>query len=251
MEDLDIQLKFLGGFPINLYDEKNKIVCTFYPPKLKDMVDYGYVPFLQKAALLCTNFVKDQTTEEYTYTLHDSWRILLSNVDYVFQLQAALALFIKEVIMLNPDNMEITILDKEYKFTDKIITSEHCLFMAKLITMSLWMDDVEVQPKKEESEAVRKLRNKLQKYKEKLRKENKDSGESLDLSDLISIVISKNYGINFLNVWELTYYAFYSLFLRLQINEAYDIGVKSLLAGAKQEDVELKPWLCKLNKGGT
>lgn len=250
MEDLDIQLKLYAGLPIHLYDEQNKEICIFYPPKLKDMADYGYIPFLQKGALLCTNFLKEQDTETQQYTLHDSWRILLSNLDYVFQIQAALALFIKEIIMLNPDTMEITILNKEYAFTDKIISVNICTLLVKLITMSLWMDDVVVQ-QTEESEQVKKIRNKIQKYKEKLRKENKESGESLDLADLISIVISKNYGINFLNVWELSYYAFYSLFLRLQINESYDIGVKSLLAGAKQEDIELKPWLCKLNKGGT
>jgi hypothetical protein len=251
MEDLDIQLKLLAGIPIHLYDKDNKTVCIFYPPKLKDMVDYGYIPFLQKAALVCTNFIKEQSTEEHTYTLHNSWQILLSNVEYVFQFQTALALFIKEIVMINPENMEITIIDKDYKFTDKIITVEHCDFLAKLVAMSLWMDDIEIQTNKNESEAVQKLKSKLKRYKKILQKENKDSGESLDLADLISIVISKNFGINFLNVWELSYYAFYSLFLRLQINESYDIGVKSLLAGAKQEDVELKPWLCKLNKGGT
>lgn len=254
--DLDLRLKMQGGFPISIYDEKNKPVCKFYPPKLKEIVDYGFVTFLQKAALLSINILEQENTEDKKYDLRDSWRILLSDPSNLVQIQTAIAIFIKELVLVHPETLEITIIDfndkQEMNFTNRIISSDNCNYLVRLIAMSLCMKDKDLATStKQESESVRRIKEKLAKYKEKLRKLDKESDESLDLSDIIEIVISKNFGINFLNVWELTYFALYEMFMRMQVNEAYDIGVKSLLAGAKSEDVKLKPWLSKLDKGGT
>ena len=71
-------------------------------------------------------------------------------------------------------------------------------------------------------------------------------GEPLTLADLVSILISNGNGVNPFNVWDMHFYMFNNQFNRMKMLEEYDINIRSLLAGAKAEDIDLKHWMGKI-----
>ncbi len=70
-----------------------------------------------------------------------------------------------------------------------------------------------------------------------------DDEKDIDFYDILSAISSKSYGINELNVPDLTVYQVYRKFKRMEIIDQYDISIKSILAGAK--DVKLTHWSSK------
>lgn len=54
---------------------------------------------------------------------------------------------------------------------------------------------------------------------------------------------AKANGLNLFNIWNLNYYAFNDQLQRLRMIEDYDIGIKSLMAGADSKKVKLKYWI--------
>ena len=71
-------------------------------------------------------------------------------------------------------------------------------------------------------------------------------GEPLTLADLVSILSSNGNGVTPFNVWDLNFYMFNNQFNRMKMLEEYDINIRSLLAGAKSEDIQLKHWMSKI-----
>lgn len=91
--------------------------------------------------------------------------------------------------------------------------------------------------------AKKRLEERLKKKGIKLKKNNEDD---ITLIDLISVLSSCHNSLNLLNVWELNIFSFQDQFKRTQLIESYDIGIRQLLAGAKQEDVKLKHYIQKI-----
>jgi len=76
----------------------------------------------------------------------------------------------------------------------------------------------------------------------KQRQSTSDGGDSISFVGLISAYCAKNTsGINVLNVWDMTVYAFNIQINKLRIIEQYELDYHSLLAGSK--NVDLKHWL--------
>jgi len=71
-------------------------------------------------------------------------------------------------------------------------------------------------------------------------------GEPLTLADLISILTSNGNGVTAFNVWDMNFYMFNNQFNRMKMLDEYDINIRSLLAGAKSEDIQLKHWMSKI-----
>ena len=102
-------------------------------------------------------------------------------------------------------------------------------------------DVVENPSNSKAAEILRKRKEARKKLKEAKGAENE--GEPLTWGDLVSILCANGNGITLENVWGLSIYAFNKQFARMQMLEEYDIGIRSLLAGAKKEDIELKHWM--------
>jgi len=97
-------------------------------------------------------------------------------------------------------------------------------------------------------EKTRKLLERQKKARALLAKAKKgdDDGEPLTLSDLVSILASNGNGITPFNVWDMNFYWFNNQFNRMKMLDEYDINIRSLLAGAKSEDINLKHWMSKI-----
>ena len=97
-------------------------------------------------------------------------------------------------------------------------------------------------------EKTKQLLEKQKRARELLAKAKKQGdGEILTLADLVSILISNGNGITPFNVWDMNFYMFNNQFNRMKMLDEYNINVRSLLAGAKAEDINLKHWMSKVD----
>jgi len=76
-------------------------------------------------------------------------------------------------------------------------------------------------------------------------KEKSNQGNILSFDELIETICLMECGVTPFNVGDLTLSAFQDLIKHYQNKQAYEIGIRSLQAGAKKSDVKLKNWLEK------
>lgn len=79
-------------------------------------------------------------------------------------------------------------------------------------------------------------------------REKKSSDSNLNFIDLVASLAAKGNGLNAINVWDLTYYAFNDQFKRMQMIEQYDNARQSILAGADPKKVKMEYWLRPIEK---
>ena len=66
---------------------------------------------------------------------------------------------------------------------------------------------------------------------------------NLNMSDLIGSMTLNNCGVNIINVWDMTYYAFHDQLKRMGWRDQFNINQKAALAGAKLKKSQLKHWM--------
>jgi len=97
------------------------------------------------------------------------------------------------------------------------------------------------KPKTEKQKEIDKLRaEKRKKYAKWL------EDESEDISDLFSSILSIHPTIDTANIGSKSIYYLVDQFKRINKRDDYFIGIKSLLAGASEEDVKLIHWTKKI-----
>jgi len=139
----------------------------------------------------------------------------------------------------------------------QVIKNENLIFIDdKIINRNNWKkisDIVKLQNcfKKEEKynpadPRTAELLRKRDEARKKVAKAKGSDNDSLNFADLVSILSANGNGIDIFNVWDLTFYSFNNQFARMKMLEDYDISIRSLLAGAKSEDVDLKHWMSKI-----
>jgi hypothetical protein len=79
-------------------------------------------------------------------------------------------------------------------------------------------------------------------------REKKNSDSNLNFIDLVASLAAKGNGLNAINVWDLTYYAFNDQFKRMQMIEQYENARQSILAGADPKKVKIEYWLRPIEK---
>jgi hypothetical protein len=89
------------------------------------------------------------------------------------------------------------------------------------------------------------IKNKILKGQQLL---NKKMGLDVSFGDLVSVLAANGNNLNIINIWDLTMYQFNNQFARMQMIEDYDLNIRSLLAGAKKEDIQLKHYIRKIQE---
>lgn len=106
-------------------------------------------------------------------------------------------------------------------------------------------DEYKFNPADEETrkliEQMEKMRKRIEEIK---KKQNEENNEPVTIYEIISAVTAKSNNINKFNVWDLTLYALYDEYRRLQAIDDYDFGIRAIMAGA--ENVKLNHWSSKL-----
>ena len=109
-------------------------------------------------------------------------------------------------------------------------------------------NSIDIQIEEENTAADARAAQIMKKIKEGKKTVNKVKQSDLSFTDLVASLAAKGNGLNALNVWDLTYYAFNDQFKRMQWIEEYDNALRSLLAGAKKESVHLVHWIRSMDK---
>lgn len=154
-----------------------------------------------------------------------------------------ISFFFKEDVLFIEDGFFIIGDMKNRKYLNK----DNYPVFKKLIRVMNCIDSKDTITENPSNAKAAQILKKRKEAREKLKKakSNGDS-DSFTWAELVSILCANGNGVTLENVWGMSVYAFNNQFSRMQMIESYDIGIRSLLAGAKKEDVDLKHWMSKL-----
>lgn len=242
-------LKFQKGTPVFIED-----ICAVYPVTLGEIVDLGYDKFQQYLSILTTtkptHISGDQELNSLMKELTDFQFILfMTSVDVVMnqQLKDAFRFFTHEdiTITLEPPMIFIGPVEQQRAFTEALFYDFQQL-LRRMYFLEVEGEEIIIYP--DDSPAVRRLKEKMRENREKVRrakmkKNQNGKGSDMKLSDLIGSMTINDCGLNIINIWDITYYAFHDQLKRMGWRDQFNINQKAALAGAKINKSQLKHWM--------
>ena len=242
-------LKFQKGTPI-LFDD----ICAIYPVTLGTIVDEGYDNFQKYLSILTSNkpttkHDNDDELSQLMDSLTDFQYILLIaqlDPDINTLLKNAFRFFTHEevIFLLDPAQIVLGPIDEKH------IMNERSFYDFQQILRRMYFLEVEGEEiiiYEDDLPQTKQLKLKMRENREKVRrakaKQNSQNGSDLKMSDLIGSMTINNCGLNILNIWDITYYAFYDQLKRMGWRDQFNINQKAALAGAKINKSQLKHWM--------
>lgn len=247
----DYELKLLAGLPIEVEN-----IGELYPLKLIDMATIGETKYnrilscllFDPKDLISQNGIED-SEEINQLTTYD---ILMGNAikdeEYRKIVLEGLSLFFKESVELYYDNQySFLYLGKLEENNTKIIHRENYELVIEILKLQNCLKNLSSDDEFNANDSkAKEIIEKIKKSRKKINENKSGEQEKLDLMDLISVLSANGNGLNINNIWDLTMFQFNNQFNRMQMLEEYKINIRSLLAGAKSEDIELKHWMRKI-----
>lgn len=242
-------LKFLKGSPVFIED-----ICAVFPATLGQIVDEGYDEFQKYLSVLTA--VKPTTQHDADKELADlmekltdfQYVLLMSNLDpQIHQLmKRGFKFFTHEdaIFSLEPAQIIIGPLAEKHILTeDKFYDFQHLLRRMYFLEV----EGEEIIIYEDDDPRTKAIKLKMRENREKVRKAKakkaKQSGTDMQFSDLIASLPLNNCGLNILNIWDITYYAFHDQLKRMGWRDQFDINQRAALAGAKIQKSQLKHWM--------
>ena len=241
--------QFMAGIPTevpNINDEMFPILCRIYPLTLREIAQIGVKNFYSCLNIFTLN--KEDVDEYFREQGMDidvtpfQFLLNMSKADsqYLQMAKKAFKLFLHEEITMLETNEAIVLGD----INENRVINEEYFEAIKTIVEKQNVLDTESSSAKMDNPSDAKAAQIIKKLKEGRKAREKAKGNSnLEFSDLVASLAAKANGLNILNVWDLTYYAFNDQFKRMQMIESYDNTYKSLLAGADPKKVKLEHWI--------
>ena len=241
-------LKFMQGGPVFLDD-----VCAVYSLKLGEIVDVGYEKFQQYLSILTatkpTDLKGDEEFKKMFNELSDfQYLLLLSANDITINslLKEALFFFTRSdaTIMLAPPQILLGPVEEQH-----ILDESHFYDLQHLLRRMYFLENEgdEIVIYDDDPPATKRLKMQMRVNREKVRraKAAKAAQEKSDLkmSDLIGSITINDCGLNMVNVWDITYYAFHDQLKRMGWRDQFNINQQAALAGAKINKSQLKHWM--------
>jgi hypothetical protein len=229
MNNFDIDTCLLLGSPVNING------FNVHPLKLKEINKIKFSEYYVKLNYL---FIDTSSIQKMMNTTEDikPWDFVIKGcmLDENFKKMYLdiLKLFLKDDIKFNEYFLfhidEFRIIDEET--------------FCKIINIIKLQNFIEVEDKtKKESSAISEYKRKVEEMKKKYAKAIKKE-ENNTFLNIISSLCAKHPSINLLNVEELTIYQIINQFKRINMIDDYFISIKSLLAGASKDEVNVKAW---------
>ena len=241
-------LKFMKGGPVFLDD-----ICAVYSVKLGEIVDVGYEKFQQYLSILTatkpTDLKGDEEFKKMFNELSDfQYLLLLSANDITINslLKEALFFFTRSdaTIMLAPPQIFLGPVEEQH-----ILDESHFYDLQRLLRRMYFLENEgdEIVIYDDDLPATKRLKMQMRVNREKVRraKAAKAAQEKSDLkmSDLIGSITINDCGLNMVNVWDITYYAFHDQLKRMGWRDQFNINQQAALAGAKINKSQLKHWM--------
>ena len=242
-------LKFQKGSPVFVDD-----ICAVYPATLGEIIDLGYDKFQKYLSVLTatkpTNQHEDQELNQLMSELSDFQFILfMASIDVKMNqdLKDGFRFFTHEDITISLDPPAIYV----GPITDNRVFSEVLFYDFQQVLRRMYFLEVEgeeiiIYP--DDLPATKRLKQKMRENREKVRrakakKKSQGDGPDMKLSDLIGSMTINDCGLNILNIWDITYYAFHDQLKRMGWRDQFNINQKAALAGAKINKSQLKHWM--------
>lgn len=235
--NIDDELRLLKGSSFFI----NKIEIK--PLTISEIIELGYLQYHRYLKYFVEDigdYFKDIPDEFKELTSFDVF--INSNSDILNEFTDAIKFFFKEnnIKILGGDMQAIIFPDNRFINRDNWL--QYCEIINAQNCVNKNVDD-NYNPK---SSKAKEIAEKLRKAREKINKIKSKNNEQLDFSDLISCLATNGNNLNLLNIFNLTIYQFNDQFKRMQMLEEYNINIRSLLAGADKDKIDLKNWISKI-----
>ena len=237
---------FFLGYPAEF-----KKLCLVYPAKVKDVVGNPAFGIYSKLLTISQEEIEDEYVEA-GLDLKD----LLNPLEYVLNnafnnkafealAKTAFEFFIHEPVVFLYEQKQILIGDvtQVKKVTDIRLLGEDDYFdFQNLVRESLGGKPIE-PPNPLEHPKIKAMKAKAR-YRDKVKAKSKNA---LTLESSLASICCMNFGLNPLNIGELSYAAVPLLIGHYQEKEKYELDIDSLLAGADSKKVKPKYWIKNLD----
>ena len=242
-------LKFMKGSPIILDD-----ICAIHSVKLGEIVDIGYDKFQQYLSILTTekplpDAGTDQEMKELLEQITDfQYLLMLATMDLKINetIKSAFRFFTHENIIFSLDPPQIIIGQGDVQHN---LTEESFYDFQRILRRMYFLEieGEEIIIYDDDPLPTKRLKMQMRANREKVRRAKaakaRQEGSDLKFSDLIGSMTINDCGLNMVNIWDITYYAFHDQLKRMGWRDQFNINQKAALAGAKLKKSELKHWM--------
>ena len=241
-----INPSFFLGIPVEF-----KNLCKIYPPKIQEILKDNDYPVYKKLLLNSQEDIEDEWVEQ-KLPMED----MPTPLQYVFLLSSteprlkeivnkAFEFFIHEPVFLLPDQGKIIIGNiqetlKTIKSVEdlRIIDESNFFEFQNLLRQSIGEKEVEPynpneNPKIKYFKAKARLRDRVK----------AKSKDALNLGSTLAAICCMNFGLNPLNIGELSQAAIAVLIRYYQEKTKYDLDISALLAGASKNKIKPQNWI--------
>lgn len=241
-----INPNFFLGYPVNF-----KGLCNIYPPKIKEILNNNNY-YLYKKILFNTQEDLEDQYVELNIPLDDMptpfgylFTLIESNSKIEDLIKESFYFFIHEPITILKDQKLIIIgdLTKVLPTLDsidqlKILKEEDFFEFQNLLRASIGEKMAEPYNPNEHPK-VKYFKAKAR-YRDRVKAKN---GDGLNLGSTLASICCMNFGLNPLNIGELSQCAVSILIRYYQEKDKYEIDIQSLLAGADSKKIKPKNWI--------
>lgn len=241
-----INEKVFLKFPLNF---KNK--CKIYPPSINEVIKDDKFSLYRKLLTISQEEIEDEFNEKELdmNDLLTPFEYLLNNVYNHKEIQAiaceAFKFFIHEDVTFLCEHKKIVIgkleevISNISSIDDLIIIEEEEYFEFQNLLREALGEQKISPPDPNENPKIKKMKAKAR-YRDRIKAQ---SGVGLKLSSSLVSICCMNFGLNPLNIGELSYAAIHPLIRYYQEKEKYQLDIDSLLAGADSKKIKPKYWV--------
>jgi len=230
----DLSLKLLAGQPIDIG------IGKIHPLTLREIMNIGEITYNQYLSILLFNKTLlqqeelKQLSDFEVFSVYCFYNESFRNLSF-----KALELFFKETPLITKEG--VVFFDKQRVFNESAFNQ-----MRLVLKKQNYLKDESEKEFKPANDKARELQEKLKQIKSKIKEQNKNDG--LNLSDIISIVSAYLPNVNIFNVWDLTVYQLYELYIRLIMKDKYESEFAIYLQGEDPKKLDLKHWASKIEQ---
>lgn len=225
-------------------------ICKVYPPSINEIIDNQHFPLYRKLLTTSQEEIEDLYTEKniegrvptpLEYLLSASYQE--KKIEAI--LKGAITFFVHDEVSFLYEQKSIVIGDlseivKTLESVEelKLIKEDNFFNFQNLIREALGDKAIE-PPNPNEDPRVKRIKAKAR-YRDKIKAKQ---GLGLKLNTTLASICCMGFGLNPLNIGEISYASVPVLIRFYQEKDKYETDVKSLLAGADSKKVKPKYWI--------
>lgn len=242
-----INANFFLGEPVLF-----KNICEVYSPKIKEIIKNNNFPIYKKLLMESQEDIEDDYTklkipiEEMPTPFENLFIMAEANSQIEDYIKKGFEFFIHQSVVLLKKQRKIIIgsLDEvvpQLKSIEdlKILSEEDFFSFQNLLRQSVGEKQIDPYDPFEHP----KIKYFKAKARERDKVKAKNSKDGLTIGATLASICCMNFGLNPLNIGELTQYSVSVLVRYFQEKEKYDTDIKALLAGASADKVKPQNWI--------